>query len=91
MKKLVLSASALADLDEIAVNIAQHDIEAALRVVDDLQERMKILRTSPHIGRVGEEPNTRELILDNYVIPYRVSGAVVEILRVWHGKERWWG
>ena len=91
MTKLKITEAAERDLDEIAVYIAQHDIEAALRVVDDLRERMKILKTMPTMGRKGAEQGTLELVLGNYVIPYRVNGSVVEILRVWHGRERWWG
>lgn len=92
MKKLKLTEAAEADLDEIAVHIAtERDVMTALRVVDDLRERMKLLRTSPLMGRESKTGDTRELILDNYVIPYRLRENIVEILRVWHGKERWWG
>ncbi|MCC7111867.1 MAG: type II toxin-antitoxin system RelE/ParE family toxin [Deltaproteobacteria bacterium] len=92
MKKLKLTEAAEADLDEIAVHIAtKRDVMTALGVVEDLRERMKLLRTSPLMGRESKTDDTRELILDNYVIPYRVRENVVEILRVWHGKERWWG
>lgn len=92
MKKLKLTEAAEADLDEIAVHIAtERDVMTALRVVDDLRERMKLLSSSPLMGRESKTGDTRELILDNYVIPYRVRENVVEILRVWHGKERWWG
>ena len=60
-------------------------------MVDELRERMKILRSSPLMGRKSKHGDALELVLDNYVIPYRVREEVVEILRVWHGRERWWG
>lgn len=92
MKKLKLTKLAEEDLDEIAVHIAtQRDVSTALRFVDQLRERMKILRSSPLMGREVKSEDMRELVLDNHVIPYRVRGDTVEILRVWHGKERWWG
>lgn len=91
MKQLKLTEAAAADLDDIAVRIAENDIDTALRVVDELRERMLILRTSPQMGRKGSEEGTRELVVGSYVIPYRVRGSVVEILRVWHGRQRWWG
>ena len=92
MKKLKLTKLAEEDLDEIAVHIAtQRNVMTALRIVDDLRERMKILRSSPLLGREVKDDDMRELILDSYVIPYRVRGDTVEILRVWHGRERWWG
>ncbi len=61
MKELKLTEAAELDLDEIALYIARHDIDAALRVVGDLRERMKILRSSPTMGRRGVEDGTLEL------------------------------
>lgn len=93
MKKLKLTKLAEEDLDEIALYIAtQRDVATALRVVDDLRARMRLLRSSPLMGRESKtEDGIRELVLDNYVVPYRLRDDTVEILRVWHGKERWWG
>jgi toxin ParE1/3/4 len=44
-----------------------------------------------HRGRPGRWPGTRELIIPGtpYIVPYRVKGPVVEILRVFHGARRW--
>ena len=40
----------------------------------------------PESGRVGQVPGTREMIVADlpYIVLYRVSGDVVEILRVLH-------
>ncbi len=45
----------------------------------------------PAIGRAGRVPGTRELIITGTpcLIPYRVKGKAVEILRVFHGSRRW--
>jgi toxin ParE1/3/4 len=45
----------------------------------------------PHIGRPARVAGTRELIVPRtpYLLPYRVRGQTVEILRVYHGARRW--
>jgi toxin ParE1/3/4 len=45
----------------------------------------------PHRGRPGRWQGTRELIIPStpYLIPYRVRGEVIEILRVFHGARQW--
>ncbi len=89
--KVVFTTAAQDDLDAIAVHIAQDNVEAALRVVADIEERAQLLIT-PLMGRpVRRRPGVRELVIDNYVLPYRQGPDAIEILRVWHGKQRWWG
>ncbi|MFC3110844.1 type II toxin-antitoxin system RelE/ParE family toxin [Undibacterium arcticum] len=42
------------------------------------------------MGRPGRVIGTRELVIHpNYIIPYRMSGDVVEVLRVQHVARRW--
>jgi toxin ParE1/3/4 len=43
----------------------------------------------PELGPPGREPGTRELVVlrTDYVIVYRLSGDVIEIAAVWHGKQ----
>ena len=79
------------DLSGIATHIAQHDVDTAVRVVVDLEQRMRLLVSAPGMGRATKREGVRELILDDYTIPYRVKGDLVEVLRVWHAKQRWWG
>jgi toxin ParE1/3/4 len=45
----------------------------------------------PHRGRPGRWPGTRELVIPRtpYIVPYRVQGDLIEILRVFHGARRW--
>jgi plasmid stabilization system protein ParE len=50
---------------------------------------MRGLTEEPHRGRAGRWPNTRELVVRPYVIPYRVKGETVEILRVFHSAREW--
>jgi plasmid stabilization system protein ParE len=46
------------------------------------------LKQFPERGRPGLVAGTREItIIWPYVIVYRFSASIVEILRVWHGKQ----
>jgi addiction module RelE/StbE family toxin len=45
----------------------------------------------PEMGRPGRRSGTRELVVSKtqYVVPYRVRGDAVEILRVLHSRRLW--
>ena len=49
------------------------------------------LKTQPHIGRPGRVPGTRELLARPApcIVPYRVRGEAIEILRVLHTAQAW--
>ncbi len=85
------SARALADLEAIQDYLLERSPSAALRMVTVLRAAGETLSTMAQRGRPGRWPGTRELIVANtpYLIPYRVRGEVVEILRVFHGARRW--
>lgn len=83
--------AAVDNLDKEAEYIAQDNPAAAARLVGAIRELVKYLATHPAIGRPGRVPGTRELVVPNtpYIIPYRVRGNVVEILRIFHGRRKW--
>jgi plasmid stabilization system protein ParE len=66
--------------------IAQEDEEAARKISDYLHERIESLQEQPGQGRPGRVFGTRELVLDKYpyIVPYRVRGKEIQILRVFH-------
>lgn len=82
---------ALADITEIYDYIAADDPMAAARVVERIQEAVRLLARVPHRGRPGRWPGTRELVIarTSYIVPYRVRGDAIEILRVFHTARRW--
>ena len=43
------------------------------------------------MGRPGRVPGTRELVVPGtrYLVPYRVTGDTLQILRVYHGARNW--
>ncbi len=89
--KLRWLRTALRNLDEQTAYIANDNPEAALRIVARVRDAIERLARHPSLGRPGRVPGTRELVVSGtpYVIPYRVRGGQVEILRVLHGAQRW--
>ena len=85
------SARALADLEAIQDYLLERNPPAAVRMVTVLRSAAAKLSTMAQRGRPGRWPGTRELVISGtpYLIPYRVRGDVVEILRVFHGARQW--
>ncbi len=83
--------TALKNLDDEAVYIARDNPQAAVALVKHVLEMVDALAQHPAVGRPGRVPETRELIITGtpYLIPYRVEGRAVEILRIFHGFRQW--
>ncbi len=81
---------ALRNLDDEATYIATDDPAAARLVVERILQVDAMLEDQPGIGRPGRVPGTREIVVlkTRYIVPYRVRGEVVEILRVFHTSRR---
>lgn len=82
---------ALANLDDEAAYIAQDSPQAAAAFIDHLLASATQLADHPQMGRPGRVPGTRELVVTrfSYILPYRVRGETVEILRVFHTARKW--
>ena len=89
--KILWFRVAVADLEEARAYIADDDPEAARRVASAIVNAVDALAEHPAMGRPGRVPGTRELVVARtpYVIPYRLRGDRVEILRVFHARRRW--
>ena len=81
---------ALRNLDEEASYIAIDDAGAARLVVQRVLGAVAVLAEQPGLGRLGRVPGTRELVVQQtrYIVPYRMRGETVEILRVFHTSRR---
>ena len=81
---------ALRNLDEEASYIATDNAAAARLVVARVLDAVALLTEQPGLGRPGRVPGTRELIVakTRYLVPYRVRGDAIEILRVFHTSRR---
>ncbi len=89
---LIWSPEARADLHTIHAYVSEQDPEAAARLVRRIvfviEER---LLPMPEIGRPGRVPGTRELVVAGtpFIVPYRVVGNTIQLLRVYHAARRW--
>ena len=81
---------ALRNLDAEASYIAVDDDAAARLVLTRVLAAVDMLPDQPSLGRPGRVPGTRELVVrrTRYVVPYRIRGETVEILRVFHASRR---
>jgi len=82
---------ALANLDAEAEYIAQDNPAAGrARRAEDFARRRSAKEESSD-GPDGASCGTRELVVAEtpYIIPYRVRGDAVEILRVFHAARKW--
>jgi addiction module RelE/StbE family toxin len=89
--RIVWSPQARDDLLEIYRYIAADNSPAARLLHDKIVSRIRMLAESPQIGRPGRVPGTRELVIagTSYLVPYRVSGEVLQILRIYHAARFW--
>ncbi|MGB8681559.1 MAG: type II toxin-antitoxin system RelE/ParE family toxin [Candidatus Binatus sp.] len=83
--------AALTNLDHEAEYIARDDPNAAARTVRRIAIAVDRLAAHPASGHIGRVPGTRELVVSGtaYIVPYRVRGETVEILRVFHAARKW--
>jgi toxin ParE1/3/4 len=81
---------ALRNLDDEASFVAADDAAAARLVVERVIEAVAQLAEQPGLGRPGRVPGTRELVVSKtrYIVPYRVHGDTIEVLRVFHTSRR---
>jgi toxin ParE1/3/4 len=88
MSRCVISPSASRDLNAIADYFVEHNIEAGERLLKEFNQKCQNLTRFPNLGKsysyLREE--LRGLLLDGYIIFYRVQLDGVEIMRVVSGK-----
>ncbi|HXB73538.1 MAG TPA: type II toxin-antitoxin system RelE/ParE family toxin [Candidatus Acidoferrales bacterium] len=71
--------------------IARNSEQNAALVARRILESVDLLQTHPEIGRPGRVVGTRELVVPDtpYIIPYRVRLARLELIAVFHGRQKW--
>jgi toxin ParE1/3/4 len=90
--RTVWSPQAIDDLVALRTYIEQDNPAAARRIVLHIIQNIDtLLPRSPEMGRPGRVPGTRELIIPRtpFIVPYRLEGNTIQILRVFHGALRW--
>ncbi|MBI4908611.1 MAG: type II toxin-antitoxin system RelE/ParE family toxin [Acidobacteria bacterium] len=89
--KIIWSRRAIRHLVALRHHIAKDSPDNAALVADRILKSVDLLTTQPQVGRPGRVPGTRELIISGtpYVIPYRVRKESLELIAVFHGRQRW--
>ena len=86
--KVIISPEARTDMRLIREYISQDNPGAASRLPVELLFACDRLEAFPERGRLGQRTGTRELTsVWPYVITYRIKGEIVEVLRIWHGRQ----
>lgn len=90
--KIDWAPRALFDLADLQDYIAGDSPEAAVRVVAIVADSVqRTLGENHELGRAGRVPGTRELVIPKItvIVPYRIRGNTLEILRVYHQARAW--
>jgi toxin ParE1/3/4 len=89
---IIWSPESLDDLQALRIHIAVDDRAAASRMVMRIVDAVEsVLAPHPDAGRPGRVPGTREFVVARspYIVPYRVRNGALEIIRVFHGAQKW--
>jgi toxin ParE1/3/4 len=89
--KVHWSPRAMRHLVALRRYIAQDSEQNAALVAERVLRAVDLLATQPELGRPGRVPGTRELVISGtgFLIPYRVRGGRLELIAVFHGRQRW--
>ena len=89
--KVVWSRRALRHLVYIRQRIEKDSEQSAVLVASRILKAVELLPSHPEIGRTGRVVGTRELFVPEtpYVIPYRVRRQRLELIAVFHGRQKW--
>jgi toxin ParE1/3/4 len=82
------SPRALRALFDVYDYIAVDNREAASRVVERIRSTVALLSTQPQLGRRSRLKNRRELVVEQYVITYRIHRDRIAIVALEHGAAR---
>jgi toxin ParE1/3/4 len=88
---VVWSPRAIGHLADLRAYIARENPGAAARTATTLPAAIDRLAELPNLGRPGRISGTRELAVPGtrYLILYRVRAERLEIIAVFHVRQRW--
>ncbi len=84
--KTVWLPRAIEDLEAIRDYIAKENPTAAQSVAQAIIETVSLLEIHPHLGHAGQIDDVleKQVVGLPYLIPYRVIGQYLQILRIFH-------
>ena len=89
--KVVWSRRAIRHLVHLREYIARGSEQNVALIASRILKAVDLLQTHPEIGRSGRIVGTRELVVPDtpYIIPYRVRHNRLELIAVFHGRQKW--
>jgi toxin ParE1/3/4 len=89
--KVVWSRRSIRHLVRLREHIEKGSEQNAALVAGRILEAVALLESHPEIGRPGRVVGTRELVVPDtpYIIPYRVRRERLELIAVFHGRQKW--
>jgi len=89
--RIVWSRRAIRHLVALREFIAKDSEQNASIVADQILNAVDLLQNQPQMGRPGRVLGTRELVIPGtpYIIPYRVRLNRLELIAVFHGRQKW--
>ena len=90
MPELEWRVPAVNDLMAIVDYISDDNLDAALALMEEIQNKVAQLPAHPKRCRLGRVEGTRELVVrPNYIVVYAENAAAVTVLRVLHAAQMW--
>jgi toxin ParE1/3/4 len=88
---VVWSRGAIRHLVSLREYIEKDSKQNAALVARRILAAVELLQTQPGMGRPGRVLGTRELAIPEtpYLIPYRVRRGRLELIAVFHGRQKW--
>jgi plasmid stabilization system protein ParE len=88
---VVWSRRAIRNLIQLREHIEKYSEQNAALVADRILRAVVLIQSHPEIGQPGRVVGTRELVIPDtpYVIPYRVRRGRLELIAVFHGRQKW--
>lgn len=89
--RIVWSRRAVRHLTALRHHIARDNPAAAHGIAERILQAVELLEAHSQLGRPGRVLGTRELVVPGtpYLMPYRVRGEKLEIIAVFHGRQKW--
>ena len=89
--KIVWSPRAIRHLTHLRDYIARGSEQNATFAAGRILKAVDLLQNHPEMGGPGRAVGTRELVVPDtpYIIPYRVRGNRLELIAVFHGRQKW--
>jgi len=78
-------------LESLRKYIAKDSQQNAVLIARRILKAVDLVQIQPDMGRPGRVLGTRELVVSDtpYIIPYRVRHERLELIAVFHGRQKW--